>query len=463
MYSQITDFLCLLTGNSLALTNCRKRMTGRGNTPGRQRTNPGGVGRGGGSGHPGRRPGEKHQAVSTLNIEDLSIAPDAPTRPEIPQPSPEEVLEAAPAGERPPLEAPPLEAADKRPIKLVFNSEDAQTELPYNYHPIPPYTWTPWDHGKVNVDQYGTFWYDPKPATIKAADGTVRPKLDKKIYSKNTDKFPEPKPPPLYSDSLMQTAPWKRREEYGEVLSKRDYHVGDVICAVEHGTDYDTTPPERSDMNRTDTAFGVVYSKQRKYVVLQKHHDHCLTLPIFTFGGNGLQRKPRASRENYLGIRDVASKNHLAPSENDHELLFSRRRDEMIERLGGPRSAIVTSRHVFGRGGCYLKASLFLFTHMLTMAQIQTSGLLGIEVIGWLLLSRVHLNAKLGVEEETKVDGEEGETRADGMEGETRADGMEWETRVEGVEVEAEDMVVEISTTLSQLPPLTATWQFRNS
>ncbi|KAJ8061890.1 hypothetical protein OCU04_009679 [Sclerotinia nivalis] len=120
---------------------------------------------------------------------------------------------AATAGPPAPPAAPTatLRDADARPKRLVLGPAQAQSELPYNYHLLPPFTWTPWEHGKVNEDQYGTLWYDPKPATVKGDDGTQRPKLDKKIYSKNTDKVPGSKAPPLplYSDSTVQTAPWK--------------------------------------------------------------------------------------------------------------------------------------------------------------------------------------------------------------------------------------------------------------
>lgn len=185
------------------------------------------------------------------------------------------------------------------------------------------------------------FWYDPEPTTITVG-GIKKPKLDKKLHESAGDKEPRSKPPPLCNVADVQTAPYKRREHYEAVTRSKDYHPGDVVCAAEHYPNYTRSIPELHDRYRTDTVVGPIYSKERKFVVIKNHHDHCIMLPVFTHAGRGLAAKPYAMRENYISIRD-AEKPHPAPPETIHGNLMTTRYPEFQP---GPERRYIQPFHI---------------------------------------------------------------------------------------------------------------------
>ncbi|CZT42952.1 uncharacterized protein RSE6_02920 [Rhynchosporium secalis] len=85
----------------------------------------------------------------------------------------------------------------------------------------------------------------------------------------------------------------------------RDFKLGHVITRVAHSTFIidpafgNETPPDMI----TWTKFGPVYSKPRKFVIIARFLDHMVCLPIFSYGGSGLSRKP--NKKEYVGIRDA--------------------------------------------------------------------------------------------------------------------------------------------------------------
>ncbi|KAF5868790.1 uncharacterized protein Bfra_012121 [Botrytis fragariae] len=210
---------------------------------------------------------------------------------------------------------------------------DPRMELPYEGHDLPRFPHEPWEHGKAMLDN--PFWYDPVPSTI-TVDEIEKQKLDKKLYEAAGDKQPDCKPPPLYNEAIMQTAPYKRIERYGSVHTAHAYHHGDVICAVEHYPDFARSIPQQNDRYRTDTVFGPVFSKERKYIILQKYREHCVVIPIFTHAGRGLSAKPQAVREHYISIRDGDRPNQ-APPENNHGSLQTHRYPQFEDRRDGRR------------------------------------------------------------------------------------------------------------------------------
>ncbi|KAM0124408.1 hypothetical protein ACHAO1_011039 [Botrytis cinerea] len=238
-------------------------------------------------------------------------------------------LGGIPVPPKPPSEQPAVTTtAPLPPPGQVVPLPDSRMELPYEGHELPRFPHEPWEHGKAMLDN--PFWYDPVPSTIMV-DDVERPKLDKKLYEAVGDKQPECKPPPLYNDAIMQTAPYKRMERYGSAHLPGAYHHGDVICAVEHYPDFTRTIPEKNDRYRTDTVFGPVFSKERKYIVLQKYREHCVVIPIFTHTGRGLAGKPPAVRDHYISIRDGDRPNQ-APPENIHGNLQTHRYPEFQDR-----------------------------------------------------------------------------------------------------------------------------------
>jgi hypothetical protein len=50
-----------------------------------------------------------------------------------------------------------------------------------------------------------------------------------------------------------------------------------------------------------------VFTKLRRFLVIELHSRHCIAIPIFSHGGNGLQRQ--INKEEYVGIRDAQISN----------------------------------------------------------------------------------------------------------------------------------------------------------
>lgn len=104
---------------------------------------------------------------------------------------------------------------------------------------------------------------------------------------------------------------------------------GMVVSFPFHKPDYDISPPASFDVNRTliNSEF-LVHAKLRKIIVFKRYSRHCITVPIFSHGGNGLRSHAR-DQDVYVGVRDVQSLNP-SPSESKHQN-FLVRRDEKWE------------------------------------------------------------------------------------------------------------------------------------
>ncbi|KAF8846544.1 hypothetical protein BDZ45DRAFT_755973 [Acephala macrosclerotiorum] len=72
---------------------------------------------------------------------------------------------------------------------------------------------------------------------------------------------------------------------------RRSYQEGVVFSTVVHEHDFNQSPNALQEVNRSETSFGFTNSKSRNFIVIGKFQDHVLGLPIYTYGGKGLQNK----------------------------------------------------------------------------------------------------------------------------------------------------------------------------
>ncbi|EFX01221.1 hypothetical protein CMQ_6163 [Grosmannia clavigera kw1407] len=85
-------------------------------------------------------------------------------------------------------------------------------------------------------------------------------------------------------------------------------HPGVIFSTAHHTANYESNflRPDATiaydDPHRTSTAFGVVFSKYRKFVVLRSFGLGVLCLPIYSHNGTGLAHK--LNGEEYMAIRD---------------------------------------------------------------------------------------------------------------------------------------------------------------
>ena len=104
------------------------------------------------------------------------------------------------------------------------------------------------------------------------------------------------------------------------VHSYKEYEVGVVFSFATHEHHYDQSQLDIQD-DSTMTWVGVVNSKYRKHVVVRRYKSHVVTLPIFTYCGNGLARKK--NKNEYISIRDLDNKEHAAGAETKHGILWA--------------------------------------------------------------------------------------------------------------------------------------------
>jgi hypothetical protein len=177
----------------------------------------------------------------------------------------------------------------------------------------------PFDAGRTPV---GTpdFWYENDIDGVKS-----------KATSVNTFGMDNGKRPPtgatLYCDADSQTKPMKPQELYGKRKLPNEYKAGLVICAATHEADFNLEPAEEHNRYRSNTVFGPVYSKERKYVLIHCYHNHAIALPIYTHGKKGLDSKPGFLKDQYVSIRDI-DVYPVAVRESSHEPIFSERLNE---------------------------------------------------------------------------------------------------------------------------------------
>lgn len=127
-----------------------------------------------------------------------------------------------------------------------------------------------------------------------------------------------------------------------------EYYPGLIISTVQHCQDSKTHGMNAIGVeNYTPSKFGPIYSKCRKLIVIQKHADHFLAIPIFTHNGKGLDGKKH--KNEYVSIRDRSTTNPTPP-ESRHANLFATRKQYFRSHMDG--------FHVFS------ERSVAYFTHI---------------------------------------------------------------------------------------------------
>lgn len=111
---------------------------------------------------------------------------------------------------------------------------------------------------------------------------------------------PCPQTPTLYAKH--PTTPRKSDRIHGA----ESYKIGTIFSTPHHTAFSSQQWVSASDPHQTPTAFGVVYSKFRKMIVIKKFGQHCICVPIYTHNGRGLEGKQFITE--YVSIRDAADR-----------------------------------------------------------------------------------------------------------------------------------------------------------
>ncbi|RBR15409.1 uncharacterized protein FIESC28_07344 [Fusarium coffeatum] len=97
-----------------------------------------------------------------------------------------------------------------------------------------------------------------------------------------------------------------------------------------HQALFDLSRVSTVDLNTGVSAFGPVYSKYRKMIVIETWAEHVVCLPIFTYNGNGLEMR-QGMVEEYMDVRDVDDESP-APPETHYEPLMAIRDERWLSR-----------------------------------------------------------------------------------------------------------------------------------
>ena len=65
------------------------------------------------------------------------------------------------------------------------------------------------------------------------------------------------------------------------------------------------------------------FVKDRLMVVVHAFSEHCVVAPVFSFSGNGLERKPESIKNEFLSILDHRTKDADKKSQNSHPVLLT--------------------------------------------------------------------------------------------------------------------------------------------
>jgi hypothetical protein len=190
------------------------------------------------------------------------------------------------------------------------------------FEPPKGFALAPFDAGRTPVGM-PDFWYE------KDVDGGRSKVTSVNIFGMDNGKRP-PTGATLYCDADSQTKPIKPQELYGKRKLPNEYKAGLVICAATHEPDFNLEPAEEHHRYRSNTVFGPIYSKERKYVLIHCYHNHAIALPIYTHGKKGLDSKPAFLKDQYVSIRDV-DVYPVAVRESSHQPIFSERLEEFCK------------------------------------------------------------------------------------------------------------------------------------
>lgn len=99
-----------------------------------------------------------------------------------------------------------------------------------------------------------------------------------------------------------------RDTKWTVTMKHEDCKPGAIIKAVIHEVDYmegyeeGTVTPDPKHTVQTNC--GLVYSKERWQIVISAQEEHYITVPVYTFEGNGLAKKRDHVSQYFLAIQD---------------------------------------------------------------------------------------------------------------------------------------------------------------
>lgn len=112
----------------------------------------------------------------------------------------------------------------------------------------------------------------------------------------------------------------------GIKLPKETFKPGMIIRAVLHEPDFrgaagasDVTPATQADRFRTDSAYGPIYTKTRKMIVLATFQNNYIAVPLYTHNGQGLEGKTKP--EEFVSVRDHRAPGSFTPLSMHHPLV----------------------------------------------------------------------------------------------------------------------------------------------
>ncbi|KAK0117566.1 hypothetical protein ONS95_011902 [Cadophora gregata] len=94
-------------------------------------------------------------------------------------------------------------------------------------------------------------------------------------------------------------------QPYGVRRTNDFYLPGVVISAYHHMTPNITAGMKESGDLLLTPRLQWILSKRRKFIVVERHVNHCITIPIYTYGKKGLAEKYSLTNE-YIGVFDSA-------------------------------------------------------------------------------------------------------------------------------------------------------------
>ena len=106
----------------------------------------------------------------------------------------------------------------------------------------------------------------------------------------------------------------------GLVHEAADYYEGLLFSIPFHQHDFDQ-PDIPQQQGQTMTEYGVVHTKLRKFIVVQKHPRSVVALPIYTHGGRGLDRKDE--KNEFVSIREHDFRSTAAGAESDNGIIWA--------------------------------------------------------------------------------------------------------------------------------------------
>ncbi|CAL3968900.1 unnamed protein product [Diplocarpon coronariae] len=89
---------------------------------------------------------------------------------------------------------------------------------------------------------------------------------------------------------------------YGQLYKKQDFRLGNIVSfPFTEPLYFDPSAKIGSSEFITQTEYGKVFTKIRKFVVISRFANHFVGLPIYTHGNKGLKNKDAASKLEYVG------------------------------------------------------------------------------------------------------------------------------------------------------------------